>query len=204
MSNKEHWEHIYSTKLPKEVSWTEEKPVTSLDLIAKFDLPKFAKIIDIGGGDSLLVDFLLREGYTNITVLDISTAAIERAKTRLGTQAKKVEWIVSDIKDFTPTESYDLWHDRAAFHFLTVQPDIDKYLHRLNKMGARHIVIGAFSTDGPLKCSGLEITQYNEAKLQNAFGQYFKIMECFTLDHTTPFHTTQNFIFARMSKNKIT
>ena len=139
MNNKEHWQHIYSTKLPKEVSWTEEKPVTSLELIAKFDLPKFAKIIDIGGGDSLLVDFLLHEGYTNITVLDISAAAIDRAKMRLGKNAHRVKWIVSDIKDFTPTESYDLWHDRAAFHFLTEQADSgDRGHQRWHPGGVSH------------------------------------------------------------------
>lgn len=203
MNNKEHWQHIYSTKLPKEVSWTEEKPVTSLELIAKFDLPKFAKIIDIGGGDSLLVDFLLHEGYTNITVLDISAAAIDRAKMRLGKNAHRVKWIVSDIKDFTPTESYDLWHDRAAFHFLTEQADMDTY-STLVRTHTKNIVLGTFSINGPLKCSGLEITQYNEAKFQSIFGEHFKIIECFTLDHTTPFYTTQNFIFVRMSKNKIT
>ena len=199
MSNKEHWEHIYTTKLPNQVSWTEEKPVTSLELIAKFDLPKFAKIIDIGGGDSLLVDFLLHEGYTNITVLDISAAAIDRAKMRLGKNAHRVKWIVNDIRDFAPLESYDLWHDRAAFHFLTEQADMDTY-STLVRTHTKNIVLGTFSTNGPLKCSGLEIAQYNEAKLQSTFGKHFQLMECFTSDHTTPFDTTQNFIFTRMSK----
>ena len=201
MSNKEHWQKIYKTKLPKEVSWTEEKPITSLELIAKFDLPRCAKIIDIGGGDSLLVDFLLHEEYTNITVLDISVAAIVRAKTRLGKNALRVKWIVADVRDFIPLESYDLWHDRAAFHFLTEKEEIDKY-YQLVCEYTNNIILGAFSTNGPLTCSGLEIAQYNEAKLQSTFGKHFKLMECFTSDHTTPFATTQNFIFTRMSKNK--
>jgi trans-aconitate methyltransferase len=126
MSNKEHWDKIYTTKTPEEVSWTEDYPQMSIDLIAKSNIPKFTKIIDIGGGDSRLVDALLDLGYTNITVLDISNSAIDRAKARLGQKAQHVKWIVSDILDFSPAESYDLWHDRAVFHFLTKQADIHK------------------------------------------------------------------------------
>ena len=200
MSNKEHWERIYTTKTPQEVSWTQAKPETSLDLIAKFDLPKFAKIIDIGGGDSLLVDHLIELGYTNITVLDISKAAITRAKERIGEDAHKVKWIVSDIRDFKPTESYDLWHDRATFHFLTSPEDIAKYKHRLTQISTRHLVLGTFSTSGPLKCSGLEITQYDRSKIEATFGDYFNVLECINTDHTTPFETIQNFTFARISK----
>jgi len=200
MSNKEYWDKIYTTKTPEEVSWTEDYPKMSIDLIAKFNVPKFAKIIDIGGGDSRLVDALLEQGYTNITVLDISESAIDRAKARLGQKAEQVKWIVSNILDFSPPESYDLWHDRAVFHFLTKQDDIAKYLHRLTQMSTRHLVIGTFSPSGPLKCSGLEITQYDEEKLKTTFGKEFKILECFTANHTTPFDTVQNFTFARMSK----
>lgn len=199
MSNKEHWEVIYTTKNPQEVSWTQDEPKTSLDLIAKFQLPKSAKIIDIGGGDSLLADFLLDLGYTNITVLDISTAAVEKARTRLGDRADKVKWIVSDIRDFKPKESYDLWHDRAAFHFLTHSKDISNYVETLNSH-SKNVVLGTFSTNGPLKCSGLEITQYDEAKLNDVFGNYFTLHECFNTNHITPFGTTQDFTFARMSK----
>ena len=200
MSNKEHWDKIYTTKTPEEVSWTEDYPQMSIDLITQFDVPKVAKIIDIGGGDSRLVDALLDLGYTNITVLDISNSAIDRAKARLGQNAEHVKWIVSDILDFNPPESYDLWHDRAVFHFLTKQADIHKYVYRLTQMDTRHLVIGTFSPSGPLKCSGLEITQYDEAKLKTTFGKEFNIIECFAADHITPFDTTQNFTFARMSK----
>lgn len=111
---KHHWEKVYETKSPSEVSWTQEKPVTSLDFILSFDLPKSAPIIDVGGGDSLLVDNLLNLGYTDITVLDISGKALERAKKRLGKLAEKVDWIESDISQFNPTRSYSIWHDRAA------------------------------------------------------------------------------------------
>mgnify|MGYP000858665700 CR=1 FL=1 len=199
MSNKEHWEKIYTTKTPQEVSWTQETPTTSLDLIAKYNLPKDAKIIDIGGGDSLLADHLIALGYANITVLDISEAAIERAKTRLGEKANNVTWIVQDITEFTPTENYDLWHDRAVFHFLTTKADIDFYINTVQKW-ANHIVLGTFSTGGPIKCSGLEITQYNEQKISDTFCPAFTLLECNNVDHTTPFDTTQNFVFARLSK----
>ena len=115
-TSKQHWEQVFTSKSPQEVSWTQEYPTPSMDLIQGFNLPKSTAIIDIGGGDSLLVDTLLIEGYTNITVLDISKKALERAQNRLGEKAKKVKWIVSDINDFKPTKKYDLWHDRAAFH----------------------------------------------------------------------------------------
>ena len=120
-NKKSHWEHIYDVKTPEQVSWTQNKPETSLDFIHSFGEDKTAKIIDIGGGDSKLVDFLLEEGYENISVLDISANALERAKKRLGEKAKKVTWIVADITEFEPTEQYDNWHDRAVFHFLTHQ-----------------------------------------------------------------------------------
>jgi 2-polyprenyl-3-methyl-5-hydroxy-6-metoxy-1,4-benzoquinol methylase len=201
MSNKKHWENIYTTKTPQEVSWTQEVPQTSLDLIAKFDLPKFAHIIDIGGGDSLLVDHLLALGYTNVSVLDISEAAIERAKKRLGEQANKVTWIVKDITKFSPGQSYDLWHDRAVFHFLTNEIHIDSYLDKVSKY-TRHLVLGTFSKTGPLKCSGLEIKQYNVEDIQNTFAKEFQIMESFYQDHITPFDTIQNFTFARMTHNQ--
>lgn len=197
---KEHWEKVYATKTPQEVSWTQERPAISLDFIASFQLEKSASIIDIGGGDSLLVDFLLDLGYTNLSVLDISAHAIERAKVRLGEKAKLVTWIVSDINDFEPTEMYDLWHDRAAFHFLTTQKDIERYVELVSKH-AKQLVIGTFSTNGPFKCSGLEITQYDENELGQLFGPHgFEVQTTKREDHMTPFGTTQNFVFASMMK----
>ncbi|MDB4107585.1 class I SAM-dependent methyltransferase [Bacteroidia bacterium] len=201
MNNKEHWEKIYTTKTPQEVSWTQNIPKTSLDLIEKYNLSKDANIIDVGGGDSVLVDHLLKLGYTKLSVLDISEAAIKRAQKRLGSDAEKVTWIVSDITKFSPNTSYDLWHDRAVFHFLTEQGDIDTYID-LVRDNVSKLVIGTFSEDGPLKCSGLEITQYDEAKIIKTFYPTFNSLECFTVDHTTPFDTTQNFIFARMTKSE--
>jgi len=199
-SIKEHWETVYATKTPQEVSWTQEKPRISLDFIASFQLDKSASIIDIGGGDSLLVDFLLDLGYTNISVLDISAHAIERAKVRLGDKARLITWIVSDINDFAPTEMYDLWHDRAAFHFLTKPKDIERYVKLVSNQ-AKNLVVGTFSTNGPFKCSGLEISQYDEISLGELFAaEAFKRIETKRDDHMTPFGTTQNFVFASFSK----
>jgi len=197
---KEHWEKVYATKTPQEVSWTQERPAISLDFIASFQLEKSASIIDIGGGDSLLVDFLLDLGYTNLSVLDISAHAIERAKVRLGEKASLVTWIVSDINDFEPLQNYDLWHDRAAFHFLTSKKDIGRYVELVSKY-AKQLVIGTFSTNGPFKCSGLEITQYDENELGQLFGFHgFEVQMTKREDHMTPFGTTQNFVFASFVK----
>jgi SAM-dependent methyltransferase len=197
MSNtrKDHWENVYETKTPEQVSWTQLKPQTSLNFIYSFGLDKTASIIDIGGGDSNLVDFLLEEGYENITVLDISAKALERAKKRLGNRAEKVKWIVTDITEFEPTTSYDIWHDRAAFHFLTNKEQISKYVAIVNRSVKGFICIGTFSTNGPLKCSGLEISQYDEHGLSSLFENTFEKLKCITEDHTTPFNTIQNFLF---------
>lgn len=192
---KEHWEKVYLNKGPQEVSWTQEKPNQSLDLIAACNLPKDAKIIDIGGGDSKLVDYLLEAGYENISVLDISAKAIEKAKLRLGVLAKKVTWIVSDIVDFQPTISYDLWHDRATFHFLTQATEIEYYKSLVAAAVNKHLIIGSFSTDGPLKCSGLNIQQYDATTLPQVFQASFDLNKCLNEDHLTPFNTIQNFIF---------
>lgn len=199
----EHWNTIYSTKQPDEVSWTQDVPETSLEFIHSFHLPKSARIIDIGGGDSKLVDFLLAEGFKNITVLDISESALERAKKRLGANAGKVQWIVSDITEFTPGETYDVWHDRAAFHFLTTEPQIKKYLSIAKQAvdDEGFVTIGTFSPDGPKKCSGLEIKQYSEDTLTEELQNGFKKIRCITEDHVTPFHTTQNFLFCSFKRS---
>ncbi len=199
-NKKSHWEHIYEVKTPEEVSWTQEKPETSLSFIHSFGADKTAKIIDIGGGDSKLVDFLLEEGYENISVLDISANALERAKKRLGNNAEKVTWIVSDITEFEPTEQYDVWHDRAVFHFLIEENDIKKYQDLVAKAVKRNMVIGTFSTNGPLKCSGLEIKQNDETSLTSTFKNNFEKIDCFTIDHKTPFDTIQNFIFCSFNR----
>jgi cyclopropane fatty-acyl-phospholipid synthase-like methyltransferase len=201
MSNKTHWEKVYETKSPKEVSWTQEIPETSLRLIREANVPKDAAIIDIGGGDSKLVDFLLQEGFTNLTVLDISENSLERAKKRLKEKAEMVQWIVSDINEFNPTKKYAIWHDRAVFHFVTEEENIKRYVEIVSKYTTDHFIIGTFSENGPLKCSGLDIKQYNQEKLFHLFGHTFDLTSCFTEDHKTPFDTIQNFIFASFKTN---
>lgn len=189
------WETVYETKKPDQVSWNQEVPQTSLDFIASFGAQKTSKIIDIGGGDSKLVDYLLDRGYENITVLDISAKALDRAKNRLGERAEKVNWIVCDIIDFEPQTTYDIWHDRATFHFLTTSDQISKYLDTARKCVTGYISIGTFSENGPTKCSGLEIRQYSEQTMTDALSDGFEKIRCITEDHLTPFNTVQNFIF---------
>ena len=198
--NKNHWETVYNTKNPNEVSWTQDVPKTSLDFIHSFGLKKTAKIIDIGGGDSNLVDYLLDEGFVNITVLDISEKALEKSKKRLGAKATKVNWVVCDITEFEPKTTYDVWHDRAAFHFLTSSEQVEKYLATARDAVNGYLTIGTFSLDGPTKCSGLEIKQYSEEKLTMELNKDFSKIRCITEDHITPFETKQNFLFCSFKR----
>lgn len=197
---KDHWQNVYETKNPNEVSWTQKIPQTSLNLIEEVSKGKSSKIIDIGGGDSNLVDFLLEKGFENISVLDISAKALEKAKTRLEVQAENVDWIVTDITEFKTSTEYDIWHDRAAFHFLTTQDEIKKYVEIVRNVVSDTLIIGTFSVDGPQKCSGLPILQYNEERLKNIFSQDFELVKSFTENHITPFNTIQHFIFCQFKK----
>ena len=201
-STKAHWNTIYQNKKPTEVSWFQEKPSISLTLIAQLDLEKSAAIIDIGGGDSLLVDCLLAEGYTNITVLDISEKAIAKAKERVGNQAHKVVWIVSDVLDFLPKKTFDVWHDRAAFHFITSENDIARYLQCSNdSIGTNGTaILGTFAKTGPKKCSGIPIIQYSEAEMTSLFTPVFKKQSVLHDTHRTPFETSQDFLFCSFKK----
>ena len=202
MNTKEHWENIYQTKQLNEVSWFQQKPQTSLGFFEMFSVHKNAKIIDVGGGDSYLVDYLLELGYQDISVLDISKYALDRAKQRLGDKAKNVKWIEANAAHFQPVEKYDFWHDRAAFHFLTEHEDIENYIKTANESIAVNgvLIIGTFSENGPKKCSGIDIKQYSEKSLQEAFLPYFEKINCFTTDHKTPFNTVQNFAFCSFRK----
>jgi cyclopropane fatty-acyl-phospholipid synthase-like methyltransferase len=200
--HKKHWELVYETKQSNEVSWTQEIPTTSLEFLHQFDLSKTAKIIDIGGGDSRLVDYLLQEGYENISVLDISKKALARAKKRLGKAPKKVNWIVSDITEFKPTDSFDLWHDRATFHFLITKEQVEQYLSTAKTAVTKYLIVATFSETGPQKCSGLEIKQYSELDLEEQFKEGFDKIKCKQEDHITPSHTVQNFTFCSFKKHQ--
>lgn len=201
-SKKKHWENIYNTKNLQEVSWYQPLPETSLDFIRASAVSKNAAIIDVGGGDSLLVDNLLLMGYTNVTVLDISVNALKRAKTRLGKKADEVTWIVSDITSFEPEEKYHLWHDRAAFHFLNDDEDIQKYLKVMESSIKPNgfLIIGTFSDKGPTKCSGIEIHQYSIKDLKKVVPDNFLFLEGENIDHHTPSGSIQNFTFCKFQK----
>ncbi|MBV6479869.1 MAG: hypothetical protein HGGPFJEG_02673 [Ignavibacteria bacterium] len=195
------WEKIYSTKQQTEVSWYEEVPSISLELIKELNLHSSARIIDNGGGDSFLVDNLLKLGFNNITVLDISTAALEKVRKRLGKDSEKVNWVVDDDVYYHPEEQYDVWHDRAAFHFLTEDKEIKNYIKTISKCikPGGYLIIATFSEQGPDKCSGLPVKQYSEASMTNLF-QGFEKIKCFTCDHCTPSKATQNFLFCLFRK----
>jgi 2-polyprenyl-3-methyl-5-hydroxy-6-metoxy-1,4-benzoquinol methylase len=202
MDKKQHWEKVFGSRLGNEVSWYQQKPEQSLDFIKQLEVPDTAAIIDIGGGDSFLVDHLLQMGYSDITVLDISEAAIQKARQRLGEKAGLVKWVVSDILDFKTDKQFDCWHDRAAFHFLTTPAEIENYLaiaqQHINPSGK--MIIGTFSTAGPDKCSGLPVKQYNENMLGATLKKWFTKIRCITTDHITPFKTIQNFLFCSFQK----
>lgn len=204
-SNKNHWENVFSTKSRNQVSWTQEYPKTSIDYIESLSLPKSANIIDVGGGDSNLVDALLDRGYQNIWVLDISETALDKARNRLAIKAQNVNWIVTDILEFQSDIRFDFWHDRAVFHFLTESCDIEKYVNLVCNLVAEGggFLLGTFSENGPQKCSGLNITQYNDIKMKETFDLCFQSVKCFSEDHITPFNTVQNFQFCGFKKIKI-
>lgn len=202
MGNKPHWENVFASKTEKEVSWYQSYPQTSIDFFKEWHLPLDAKIIDIGGGDSYFIDALLALGYTNIHLLDISENAIERTKKRLGEKAVFVTFIVSDVLDFKPEIEYDLWYDRACFHFLVDPIQIATYKTIVANALAPNgkMILGTFSKMGPLKCSGLEITQYSDEDLKATFADDFEAVTCQTIDHQTPFETVQNFTFCNFRK----
>jgi hypothetical protein len=199
-SKQTHWENIYTHKYPQEVSWTQKKPALSLSWIESLHLPKDAAIIDVGGGESHLVDYLIDMGYCDLTVLDISQAALNRSQERLGLKANSVQWIQADITTFQPKKKYALWHDRAVFHFLTQKEDIETYTNTVSTAVDQYLLMSTFSKDGPLKCSGLPITQYNIESISANFSFSFELIQQAREIHTTPFDTTQAFIYALFKK----
>jgi 2-polyprenyl-3-methyl-5-hydroxy-6-metoxy-1,4-benzoquinol methylase len=203
MNNKQHWDTIYTTKSPEEVSWTQAMPAISLELINSFGLDRSARIIDVGGGESRLVDCLLEAGYKHITVLDISEKALEKARGRLGDKASGVQWIACDITEFEPDGTYDVWHDRAAFHFLTDAAQVSAYRRIAQQCVTGYMVIGTFATNGPSRCSGLEIKQYDAISLAETFGNDFVKLQCINEDHITPFNTSQHFLFCSFKRQAL-
>jgi len=201
----QHWEKIFQLKPDEQRSWYQPYPTTSIAFIEELRLSKDAAIIDVGGGDSRLVDTLLEKNYNNITVLDISATAIENVKKRLGKNAQKVKWIVSDILDYRSDLPFDLWHDRAAFHFFTTEKEIKSYVKicENNVTTGGYLLLGTFSEKGPQKCSGLEIKQYSETSMSLRFEREFERQKCIEENHITPSKTMQNFLFCSFKKLKI-
>ncbi|KAA0694520.1 class I SAM-dependent methyltransferase [Neorhizobium sp. P12A] len=198
---KAHWQNVYTTKAENEVSWYEDTPDLSLRLLSEAGLMPEMSVIDIGGGASHLVDTLEASGQAGIAVLDLSDAALDTTKARLA-DASRIEWIVSDVTTWTPDRQYDLWHDRAAFHFLTAKADQQAYVRVLTKAlkdGGRAI-IGAFAPDGPEKCSGLPVIRYDAESLQAVLGEQFKLLKSERYQHTTPWGSVQNFQFNTFEK----
>ncbi len=200
---KSYWENIYRENSTNLTGWFQEFPEVSLELINSAQLSKKARIIDIGGGDSLLVDHLLELGYENITILDLSDIAIERAKKRLGEKSSKVNWICADILNFESFEKYDLWYDRACFHFLTEEEEVNQYYKIIQDLMAENgtVVLGTFSKSGPSKCSGLPIRQYNSFELNQIVSQDFELLQSLETVHTTPSNAKQNYVFCRFIRN---
>ena len=203
MEVKTHWETAYETKGTTEVGWFQEHADLSLKLIKNTHVETLAQIIDVGGGASTLVDDLLDAGYENVTVLDISATALHAAQGRLGTQAAKAKWIAADITAAElPRQHYDVWHDRAVFHFLTDENDRRKYVRAVErsvKLGG-HVIVATFGPDGPLQCSGLRVVRYSPDSLHDEFGSQFELVEHTCEDHHTPFGTVQPFIYCYCRK----
>lgn len=198
-----HWENVYSTKADNEVSWYEESPELSLSLIRQAGLGPDASIVDIGGGASRLVDALLEAGQSHVTVLDLSAAALETSRQRLP-GAENAQWVVSDVRDWKPGRQYDLWHDRAAFHFLTTPEDQSAYVAVLKsalRVGGV-AVIGTFAPDGPEKCSGLPVARHDAASLQKVLGTGFDLLDTRRHEHRTPWGSVQRFQFSTFRKRE--
>ncbi len=195
---REHWEKVYQTKAPDAVSWYRPHLDISLQLIERADPRKAASIIDVGGGESTLVDDLLSQGDRQITVLDISETAFDVAKQRLGAAAQRVNWLVADVTEVElPQHHYDIWHDRAVFHFMTTEKQRATYIRqvaRSMKIGG-HVIVATFGPEGPEKCSGLDVIRYDAESLHNQFGTRFRLLDSATESHPTPFGTTQQFLY---------
>jgi ubiquinone/menaquinone biosynthesis C-methylase UbiE len=197
-SRQAHWENVYTTKGESEVSWFQQSPAPSLELIMQVGAVSTSAIIDVGGGASRLVDSLVEQGFEDVTVLDLSGAALAAAKSRLGASAERVSWIVADATTWEPARTYDIWHDRAAFHFLTDASDRAAYIARLErglKIGG-HAIIATFAPDGPERCSGLPVARYDSESLGRTLGTAFKLVHTQRHEHATPWDSRQMFQFS--------
>jgi SAM-dependent methyltransferase len=197
-SRQAHWENVYRSKAENEVSWFQESPSPSLELIEFCGPASAAAIVDIGGGVSRLVDRLLERGFSDLTVLDLSHAALAAASARLGDRAARVQWIAADVTRWVPTRLFEIWHDRAAFHFLIEASDRAAYIDRLRRAlsSGGHAIIGTFALDGPERCSGLPVVRYDAAQLSSTLGSSFALLDMRRDEHKTPWGAVQHFQFS--------
>ena len=197
-SRRAHWQDVYGSKDPTEVSWYQPVPERSLKLIRETGVAKSDPVLDVGGGASTLVDHLLQEGYSDISVLDIAGNALDRSRARLGKSAEAVDWIEADVTIFSPPRQYALWHDRAVFHFLTDSSDRDNYIDVVTRAveSNGYIVLATFGPEGPERCSGLDIRRYSVQRLQDLFGDRFRLGGDYLEDHVTPAGATQQFLYS--------
>lgn len=198
MDNRAHWERIYQTKPADAVSWYRPHLDTSLDLIARAASQMDVAIIDVGGGEATLVDDLIARGYRDVSVLDISQAAVDVARQRLGADTARASWLVGDITEIAlATQRYDVWHDRAVFHFLTSPEQREAYIAQVMRAlrPGGHVILATFGPEGPSKCSGLEVVRYDSDELHQVFGKQFQLLSSHTELHQTPFGTTQQFLY---------
>ncbi len=203
MEAKTHWEQIYQTKQPTQVSWYQMHPLLSLRFIERTGVSKAGSLIDVGGGASTLVDHLLADGYQNVTVLDVSGVALAQARARLGPLAGPVRWIEADITEAAlPPNQYDVWHDRAVFHFLTQAEDRVRYVEAVRRSvkPGGHVIVATFAADGPTQCSGLDVVRYSPDSLHGEFGSDFELLESAPEAHQTPFGTEQKFVYCYCRK----
>jgi SAM-dependent methyltransferase len=202
LERRNHWQEVYAKRAENEVSWFQERPETSFDLIARSRVPKTAPVIDIGAGASRLIDLLLADGFTDVSVLDIAESALAKARARLGERAKAVNWIIADITAWTPPRRYRLWHDRAVLHFLMLAQDRAAYrntlLAALEPGGSA--IISTFALDGPERCSGLPVMRYSGDSLAGELGGEFRLIEAVSEDHRTPAGAIQRFQFSRLQR----
>jgi ubiquinone/menaquinone biosynthesis C-methylase UbiE len=202
-TRKEHWDSVYAAKAPRELTWFREHLDTSLRMIRNTGAVKDAAIIDVGGGNSTLVDDLLEGGSVDVSVLDISSKAISDSKERVGERGDDVEWIVADItKIELPPDRYDIWHDRAVFHFLTDDEDRRRYVDLVMRSLKRggHIIVASFSLDGPQKCSGLDVMRYSPETMHDEFGDTFRLVESIPETHIAPSGKIQDFVYCYCRK----
>ena len=198
MNRQSHWQGVYTTKRAEEVSWFQETPAVSLDLMRAAGVTRDSSIIDVGGGASRLVDTLLDAGYRALSVLDVSAAALATCRARLGVAATTVTWIEADVTTWQPRQTYDLWHDRAAFHFLTAAADRAAYVTCLKaalKPGG-HAIMATFAPDGPERCSGLPVVRYDGSSLAAVLGDGFELLQTVRHAHATPMGSVQKFQFS--------